>query len=701
MTRFLAALLLTSGFAGLTCADEPKQTKPVRFMLHGNMSHELPTEEFLQFVERIKPDILVMGVFDQRLYSTAYPPTDRKPAKEPLSPDELLAGWKKVIERLHKSDIRLIGQMELVTVTDRPADREDRAGWFGYYEKGWDEKRLGQRPAKTAAEMLEEFEPGKGLRESDTTAKCGCRVNNKALRGCINKPGWAETQKRLVKAAIDIGVDGFITNRNAFGHCSCSECTAKFRKWLSNRYTAAELKSNFGIADLAKYDLTCVMGSHQDPETVPTSLVLEKLRFSKQRIKEYFDEVFIEYGRSQKKDLLLGQWNHLGTFDELHLDRGHLPVVTRTSFAHGAADERWGLTPEQWGRGEDLIWYCNWGTTQNTILEKEFVGDTVLYGKYVRALAAGKPYTVNKYDFYRPRNMMAEAAALGYVTNAIATPYQTEEDREVVIRYFDFLKKHGKLFEKTESLAEVGLVFPRRALHAGDASALEYVEAAGRAMIRDHVLFDILPDDLLSTTSLNGYRAVILAAPEFLEDGERKVLSRYVTGGGKLILTPVAPADRKRAGVIGESTLRQIEGAEPWKVDAVTVRNVRTERDALLTALRKAIGGAEKLSRFEAPWTVEVHAYSQPEAKRVVVHLVNYNHKEKATGKSVVAREAPIVAEPVKVRLHVPKSMKARSVRFYSPDDKDEHALRFEQKEGVVEFHTPGFLVYGLCVLEE
>ena len=94
-----------------------------------------------------------------------------------------------------------------------------------------------------------------------------------------------------------------------------------------------------------------------------------------------------------------------------------------------------------WGKGEDLLWYCNWGTTQNTILAKEYAGDTVLYGKLLRTLAAGKPYVINKYDFYRPRNMMAEAAALGYATNAIATPWQNEEDRAVVLRYFDFLKQ--------------------------------------------------------------------------------------------------------------------------------------------------------------------------------------------------------------------------------------------------------------------
>ena len=42
-------------------------------------------------------------------------------------------------------------------------------------------------------------------------------------------------------------------------------------------------------------------------------------------------------------------------------------------------------------------------------------------------------------------------AALGYATNAVTIPYQTEEDREVVGRYFDFLKKHDGLYRPAES----------------------------------------------------------------------------------------------------------------------------------------------------------------------------------------------------------------------------------------------------------
>ena len=673
--------------------------KPVRTMLHGNMAAEPPTEEHLRFIEDVKPDILVMGVFDQRLYSLASP-RDKTKAQ---SPDDLLARWKVVADRLHRKGIGLIGQMEINVLSDRPADLTDSTGFLGYFDKQWDEKRLGKRPARSVNDLLEEPDlerhaPKKDA--ADTTALCGCRVNLKAINACINKPSWRETQKRMVAAAAEIGVDGFITNRNYFGHCACEHCRDGFRRWLGDRYSAGQLKERFAVNDLSKHPLTCVVGMHRDPQTVPDALVIEKQRFIKHQVKDFFDEIYIKHGRKLRPDFFVGQWNHMAYFDELHLDRGHLPPSTRTSFAHAAADERWGLPADMWGRDESLIWYCNWGTTQNTILEKQYAGDTVLYGKLIRTLAQGKPFTVNKYDFYRPRNMMAEAAALGYVTNAIATPWQTDEDRAVMLRYFRFFLKHEAVLQTKESIGEVGLVFPRRALHEGDASPLEYIEAAGRSLIREHMLFDMLPDDMLAQLTLAKYRVIALSAVEYLAKAELEVLAKYAKAGGKILMLPVAREDRERAGAVGRLAQRWPTRGEPIEFDAVVVENARTRRDEIVKELVRVAGGADRFSRFEMSWTVEAHAYFQATEKRLVIHLVNYNHDEKGTGKSVVAREAPIAAMPASVRMRLPEGFKVKAVRFLSPDDEKEHSLEFRQIGAVCEWQSPRFLVYGVCVID-
>jgi hypothetical protein len=664
--------------------------QPVRFMLHGNMSHELPTDEYLRFVEEARPDILVMGVFDQRLYSLASPAAkSKKPAIDPV---EHLAKWKAVADRLHKKNIRLIGQMELFVVSDQPKELDDKTGWFGFYEKGWNDKLLGARPTKTVRDLL-----AHSVRlKDDKTALCGCRVNTKAILGCVNNPEWREVQKRMVAAAIEHGVDGFLTNRNFFEHCDCPHCQEQFRRWLGTRFTKDELKNQLGIANLATHSFACITGTYRVIDETPGALHLEKLRFGKDRVRDFFDEIYIQHGRNVKKDLFVGQWNHMAYFDELHLDRGHLPISTRTTLAHAIADERWSVPPNLWGRGEDLFWYCNWGTTQNTILAKEYCGDTVLYGLYLRAMARGKPYVVNKYDFYRPRVMMAEAAALGYATNAIATPWQHEDDRSVVLRYFRFLRQHEDLYVNVTRQTEIGLIFPRRAIYAGDASPLEYTETCGRTLIRDHLLFDMIPDDLLTKTPLDSYRVLVVAAPEHLERQELSVLRRFHERGGKIVWTPVNADDRGRAAARSPDSARLITKPEKLTEGAVRIENVRTDREAFRKELAK-----ESWSHAAAPWTVEVHAYRQEAKKRSVVHLVNYNHKENAPGKSVSAREAPIAAAPVAVELRIAADRKIRRVRFLSPDEEGEQGIAFRHEAGLLRFTTPAFLVYGVCAVEE
>ena len=124
-----------------------------------------------------------------------------------------------------------------------------------------------------------------------------------------------------------------------------------------------------------------------------------------------------------------------------------VPNVPDETRVHACHDERWSLPADVWGRGEDFFWYCNWGTTQKTQLNKQHVAAITLYAKLIRSQARGRPYVINKYDFYRPRNMMAEAAALGMIAGAIAAPHGTKEDADVMARYCKFLDEHAEIFQ--------------------------------------------------------------------------------------------------------------------------------------------------------------------------------------------------------------------------------------------------------------
>jgi len=639
---------------GAGCAVQQPTTP--RRMLVGTLS--LPTEAFLKFAERTKPDMVVMGAFGAPQWA----------AQE--DPHAWLNQWQAIFKRMRASGIKVVGMMELLNVG---GDLEAAERWLEFYEKRWDEKLLGPRPPAKGRALLEQ----RAWPEEQQRGPY-------APRACATNPHWRDVEKALVGALINVGIDGFITHRNMYGQCDCDHCLGGFRKHLARQYDPPTLKTRFGISNLAKHKLPHVYGFHRDHTNAPSILELEGMKFARRQTKECFDEVFLEYARGRMQNLMIAQWNHIPHFDELRLDDGHVPGSPTATFVHACHDERWSLSPAVWGRGEDFFWYCNWGTTQKTQLTKKHVADVTLYAKLIRSQARGRPYVINKYDFYRPRNMIAEAAALGMIAGAIAVPHGTKEDADVMARYFEFLDRHADLYlsQNGESAAQVLLVYPRTASHVGRVEGIEMVEAAGRTMIADHVQFDLVPDDLLVMADLNQYRVIIASGPEGLSPA---VLKPWSAQGGQLL-------------AISRDTARQ-----PWeKLDTTMVYGLKPRTGGLPAAqpfrdaLRRAVD--TPLLRTSAPYTLEAHVYRQSGQR--VVHLVNYNRNEKASGKSVVAREAPIDAAPTEIELTLPPGARPKRVRFLDPDAPGERLLEFQRVAGGVKFQTPSFKVYGVCVVE-
>ncbi|MCH8831011.1 MAG: c-type cytochrome [Planctomycetes bacterium] len=500
LSSVLCSIALLFAAVGANDATAALPDKP-QIMLVGTLS--LPHEDFLKFVERVRPDFVVMGAFGAPQWTAQ------------KSPDEWLKKWRAVFERMHRSGVKVIGMIELLNVGNTP---EEAARFVDFFENRWDEKLFGKKPAVTGASLLEK-------RTMPPKMQRGAH----APRGCAINPNWRIVEKAFVRALIRAGIDGFITHRNMFGECGCPFCHAEgdkpakaaqrkhvhpqtavveiacehcrggLRRWLAKRYGKKQLRQRFGINNLKTHRFAAIYGHHRDHRRLPSPIVLEAMKYARHSIKDIYDDVFVHFARKLKPDLIVAQWNHMPYFDELHLDGGHLPRFHLTTFAHASADERWSLPLSLWGRGEDFYWYCNWGTCQNTQLEKRFLADVTLYGKLLRSLARGKPFLIKKYDFYRPRNMLAEAAGLGMIPGAIQVPYRTTEDADVMHRYIRFLRKHARLYAKSNGtpVSDVLLVFPRSRIHAGDAQGVEMVELAGRTMIVDHIQFDFVPDDLL------------------------------------------------------------------------------------------------------------------------------------------------------------------------------------------------------------
>lgn len=90
-------VVVTALYASSVAAE-----KPTCYMLHGGMTHEPTSEDSLRFVEQVKPDTLVIGVFDQRLYLTEFATGKARAQK----PDEPLVRKKQALHAECRSPLR-------------------------------------------------------------------------------------------------------------------------------------------------------------------------------------------------------------------------------------------------------------------------------------------------------------------------------------------------------------------------------------------------------------------------------------------------------------------------------------------------------------------------------------------------------------------------------------------------------------------
>src|SRR5262249_38671833 len=74
---------------------------------------------------------------------------------------------------------------------------------------------------------------------------------------------------------------------------------------------------------------------------------------------------------------------------------------------------------------------------------------------------------------------------------------------------YRFLEKHDDAYRANRSHAEVALLYPRSKVHEGDVAAVEAFKQLGKKLLDQHVLFDIVPDDRLTSSQRVDYRAVL------------------------------------------------------------------------------------------------------------------------------------------------------------------------------------------------
>jgi hypothetical protein len=625
------------------------------------------TPDYIDYLRQVKPDVIHGGVLGPELASTVHSDKDRK-AITTISPasartmKDYLAWWRGFLKKAHRHGIKVQATFSLSNVW---GDHEQNLGWFRYYNELWETDLLGPRPVENTLALLERDADGKPLRYGTGWSQ---------YVGCVNNPQWRQVLKTMVRTGIEAGFDGFMAQfPHARGPCACEYCAKAFRSFLASRFTSEALLRDFGIPDIQAYKVTFT--GPRPGKTEPIDLAARQ--FAAESVKACFDEVFVGYGRSLKRDLLVSQWTHFRQF----LDTDILyPQTAENASIANIVDERLLLPLEQWGRDEDYLWYST--PVYKSDIKAGLAGDATLTHRYVRAMAQEIPFEVLTYDYFRWRVTVGEALANGGMAfGAWKGGWSGGQDREEphLKAYFRFIRDNSGYLGRRDTLGEVALIYPRQALYAGDASFLRPLRQAGRALLTGHVLFDFVIDQRLAEQTLRRYRAAVVFDLQHLGEAQKRTLADYVSAGGALLAPQPSP--------------ETMEGIRFVQLGPEVTVPEKAEPERLVDGLRRATNG--ELSSFDAPWTVQVHADHQPWERRLLVHFVNYNRDESQPGK-----ELPIASGPVGVDLSLPAGRVAKRIRLQTPEVSAAQRLTFEQSGRRFRFRTPPFLVYGFAVVD-
>lgn len=479
-------LLHIFGFLGFFLggnAPERPRLEFTRLIAHWS---DYADPDYLKFVEEAKPEVCQIGFYGAHFWSLAHTPQYKGyPAHFPVQGlDECGKWFEERNSALHQRGAKVVGHFNVTFLVGEPDGPQGPRGFFKFYRDLWNEKELGPRPVADPLALLARNADGTPM-ESKNYSIGGMRE----FTACLNNPYWRAVLKAWAKRGIERGVDGYMINYFYRHNCLCEHCQAGFRAELARRHNPEQLRERFQIEDLAKHQFPEIVGWHDPKQSTP--LRREMLRWSQISTKVAFDDVFVKYGRSLKPGLILGQWNHLGNFNQIN------------------GDERSLLPSELWGKDEDYLWYSTGGAANSTDLAEGHLGEATLQARYIRGAFDDKPFTLGKYESTRTRVAIAELAANGGAPMGFYTRFKDPEARREMVRYYNFLEENDAVFRGNRSHAEVLLLYPRSRVHEGDVGAVESFRQIGKDLLDRHVLFDVLPDDLLPSLKKVGYRSVV------------------------------------------------------------------------------------------------------------------------------------------------------------------------------------------------
>lgn len=525
-------------------------------------------------------------------------------------------------------------------------------------------------------------------------------------RPCFANQEYLEYLKKIVRYAVEevksdfLHFDNFDLNAEPEA-CNCPVCVRGFRNFLKEKYTPARRRERFGF-EVMDYVNPPRWNADNRPERMQVifdPVIQEWIDYRCQVMADALRQIAL-YARSMNPEVAIEINPHGITGGNRSWTAGvdHARLLKTTQVMWTEEEKMPAYLPD--GRLLSKIRSYKLARAYNNILFTYIAGDPVAMGE---GLAFNQTIGFAGSDPLRPE----------------------------MLRYIRFYREHRDLYNGARDAANVAVLRSYPSLTYDHARAQLSAILLEQTLIQARIPFDLIFDEQLR--DLSRYKVLALPDAECLSDGQLAAIRAFVErGGGLFVIGQSGRYDEWRrlrttpglAGLVEQQPL-----AKPYEETVLrerepgggpVCRQARGGRVAYLPALRfngpqPAFGaffeinnrfwklprnwqdavesirwaaGGELPVRAGGPPFLVINLTAQPARRRVLLHLVNYNHKNVPS------------LHRIEVRCRLPRGEAVKRVRLYSPDaEGGPIPLKAAQSGAEAAFTVPELKAYAIAAV--
>jgi hypothetical protein len=532
---------------------------------------------------------------------------------------------------------------------------------------------------------------------------------------CSNNPGWIEwiieQGKKIIDADGDLIVldeiqgNGFVVWFQFLSHYLnikepgfCQYCIGGFRNNLSEKYTSSELLDLYGIEDIETYNLTSRIAETMDL-TYYDRIAADSL------IKDYIS--FQEWNNYEAKVHAIEEMrNYAAT-------QGKECVICANSFALGTP-----RSGDFWVKGlqfsEVLDFYCfenEYGAKSEVLLPRyprnkwiawEKLATVATNSSPVILLKAGAVQSIWENPFIllgKVNNYLAVHCAEAYSAGAsfanwFVKPLDKWRKWRGCANIYKFVLENRELYESKSLIdSSVGVLYLYgEGMRDNSDSYLGLGQMLAESNIPYEVIFDgdgLYLKETLTLDKLNGFEVLLVPNVVDITNTQEMLLKNYVHNGGIAIVND--PEELGLLNVEGEQiygdgyfyVMLEDKGYEyfysyndKYRKDVIDVVDSYIDRNIIIkNSNRKVVA----------------YPYYQPEEDRMIIHLVNYDHRFLFD----------IIRPKIFVKIEIQKpSFNISKISVISSDFHNKRELNYSIEDNFVTFTVPILWIYDVVIIE-